>query len=86
MLIIMSWPYPKCTFILLYTALNLKACMINNASGASAESKKCVTFLRGGGGSPEERPYDVSRGQNRYVTLPLHRNAEEFIFADDIHQ
>ena len=33
---------------------------------------KCVTFLRGeGGGSPEERPYDVSRGQNRYVTLPL---------------
>ena len=43
--------------------------------GASAESgqnrKKCVTFLRGGGGgSPEKRPYDVSRGQNRYVTLP----------------
>ena len=25
----------------------------------------------GGGGSPEERPYDVSRGQNRFVTLPL---------------
>ena len=32
--------------------------------------KKCVTFLRRGGGCPEERPYDVSRGQNRYVTLP----------------
>ena len=35
--------------------------------------KKCVTFLSGegggvGGGSPDERPYDVSRGQNRYVT------------------
>ena len=29
-----------------------------------------MTFLRGGG-SPEERLYDVSRGQNRYVTLPL---------------
>ena len=30
--------------------------------------KKCVTFLRGGGGgSPQKRPYDVSRGQNRYV-------------------
>ena len=24
---------------------------------------------KGGGGSPEERPYDVSRGQNRYVTV-----------------
>ena len=23
------------------------------------------------GGSPEERPYDISRGQNRYVMLPL---------------
>ena len=35
--------------------------------------KKCATFLTGGGGggAPEERPYDVSRGQNRYVTLPL---------------
>ena len=30
--------------------------------------KKCVTFLRGGGA--KGRPYDVSRGQNRYVTLP----------------
>ena len=54
--------------------------------GPRQNRKKCVTFLRGGGGSPEERPYDVSRGQNRHVTLPLHRNAEEFIFADDIHQ
>ena len=26
---------------------------------------------RGWGGSSDERPYDVSRGQNRYVTLPL---------------
>ena len=25
----------------------------------------------GGGGSPEKRTYDVSRGQNRYVRLPL---------------
>ena len=62
MLIISSWLCPKCTFILLYTTLNLKACKINNR-------KKCVTFLRRGGGSPEEHPYDVSRGQNRYVTL-----------------
>ena len=42
----------------------------NNASGASAESKKVRDVSRGGG-SPEERPYDVSRVQNRYVTLPL---------------
>ena len=36
------------------------------------KNKECVTFLRGGGGgrSPEERPYDVSRGQNRFVTFP----------------
>ena len=35
------------------------------------KNKKCVTFLNGGGGggrTPEERPYDVSRGQNRFVT------------------
>ena len=64
MLIISSWLGFKCTFILLYTTLNLKTCKINNR-------KKCVSFLRGGGGvSPEERPYDVFRGQNRYVTLP----------------
>ena len=25
----------------------------------------------GGGGSPEEPPYNVSRGRYRYVTLPL---------------
>ena len=42
---------------------DLKACKINHR-------KKCVMFLRGGGESPEERPYDVFRGQNRYVTLP----------------
>ena len=35
---------PKCTFILLYTTLNLKAYKINYR-------KKCVTFLRGGWGS-----------------------------------
>ena len=66
------WPCPKCTFILfLYTALNLKACTINNASGASVVSKKVRDVSKGGGGeSPEERPYNVSRGQNRYVTLP----------------
>ena len=55
--------------IRLYTTLNLKACKINNASEASQSRKKCVTFLMGG--SPEKRPYDVSREQNRYVTLPL---------------
>ena len=35
---------------------------------------KCLTFLRGGGGvgeSLEERPYDVSHGQNRYMTFPV---------------
>ena len=65
-----AWPYIKCTFVLLYTALNLKACTINNASGASAVSRK-VRAVPKGRGSPEERPYDVSRGQNRYVTLLL---------------
>ena len=63
MLIISSWLCPKCTFILLYTTLNLEACKINNR-------KKCVTFLRGGGGSPEERPHDVSRGQNNMRCFP----------------
>ena len=49
MLIIRSWPCPKCTSILLYTALNLKACMINNAPGASAVSKKVRDVSNGGG-------------------------------------
>ena len=60
--------------VLLYTTLNFKVCKINNASGASAESKTVCDVSKargGGGGSPEERPYDVSRGQNRCVTLPL---------------
>ena len=72
MLIFRSLPCPKCTFELLYTALNLKACMINNASEATAVSKKVRDVSKGGwgGGSPEERPYDVSCGQNRYATLP----------------
>ena len=39
--------------------------------GPQMYRKKCVTFLSGGGGSPEERPHDISRRQNRYVTLPL---------------
>ena len=64
----MSWPCPKCTFILLYTTLSLKACKINNASGTSAEQKKVRDISKGGGGvgkgSPEKHPYDVSRGQN----------------------
>ena len=68
MLIIRSCPCPKCTFIRLYAALNLKACTINNASGTSAESKK-VCDVSKGERSPEERPYDASRGQNRYMTL-----------------
>ena len=59
-----AWLRPKCTFILLYTTLNLKARKIHI-------EKNCVTFLRGVRGSPEERSYDVSRGQNRYVTLLL---------------
>ena len=50
--------------VLLYTALNLKACTINNASEASAEMKKVCDVSKGGWGSPEERPYDVSCGQN----------------------
>ena len=54
MLIISSWLCPKCTFMLLYTAKKL--------------SKK-VCDVSKGGRSPEERPYDVSRGQYRYVTL-----------------
>ena len=62
---------PQVYFILLYTALNLKDFTINNASGASAESKKVRDVSKGGGGgSPEERPHDVSRGKNRYETLP----------------
>ena len=34
------------------------------------EKQKVRDVSKGGGGSPEERPYDVSRGQNRLVTLP----------------
>ena len=51
-----------CTFKLLYTTLNLKACQINH--------RKVRDVSKGDEGSPEERPYDVSRGRNRYVTLP----------------
>ena len=70
MLIIKSRHCPKFTFILLRTALNHKACTINNASEDSAESKKVRDVSKGGGGgSAEERPYDISRGQNRFVTL-----------------
>ena len=49
MLIISSWLCPKCTFILLYATLNLKAYKINNASGVSAESKKVRDVSKGGG-------------------------------------
>ena len=42
-----SWPCPKCTFVLLYTALNLKA-YLNNASEALAESKKVRDVSEGG--------------------------------------
>ena len=72
-LIIRSWLCPKCTFTLLYTTLILKSYKINNATGASAKSKKVRDVSKEGGGelgSPEERPYDVSRGQNRFATLP----------------
>ena len=48
------------------------ACKINNASGDSAESKKVRDSSKGGVGVPRKTSiYDVSRGQNRYVTLPL---------------
>ena len=47
--IIRSWHSPKCTFILLYTTLNLKACKINNASGVSTESKKVRDVSKGRG-------------------------------------
>ena len=49
MLIIRSWPYPKCTFILLYTKLNPKACKINYPPGASAESIKVRDVSKRGG-------------------------------------
>ena len=64
-------PSKKCTFILLCTTLNLKACKINKTSGALAESKKVRDISKRGEGFPENRPFDASRGQNRYVTLPL---------------
>ena len=48
----------------------LKPVRINNATGASAKSKKVRDVSKGGGVSSEERPYDVSRGLNGYVTLP----------------
>ena len=57
MLIISSWLCFKCTFILLYTTLNLKVRDVSKGGGVA-------------GVSPEGRPYDVSRGQNRYVMLP----------------
>ena len=34
------------------------------------QNRKKVRDVSKGGGSPEERPYDVSRGQNRYVSFP----------------
>ena len=73
MVIIRSWLYPRCTFKLLYTTLNLKACKINNATRTSAKSKKVCDVSKEwevGGLTPEERQYDAARGQNRYVTLP----------------
>ena len=33
-----------------------------------------LTFLRGGGGSPENSQIDVSHGTNRYARLPLTSN------------
>ena len=35
-----------------------------------AREKQKVRDVSKGGGSPEEHPYDDSRGQNRLVTLP----------------
>ena len=46
-----------------------------------------MTFLRGGGGmSPEERPHDVSRGQNQYVTLPLVERQTNLDLVYDKHK
>ena len=50
MLIIRSWPCPKRDFILLYTALNLIACTMKNASGPMAEWKKVRDVFKRGGG------------------------------------
>ena len=50
--------------VYLYTFIDLKVCKIN------IEKVRDVS-KGGGGGSPEERPYNVSRGQYRYVRLPL---------------
>ena len=33
-------------------------------------------FKGEGWGSPKTRPYDVSHGQNRYVTLPIDQNLD----------
>ena len=68
MLIIRSWLYPRCTFKLLCTTLNLKACKIDNATRTSAKSKKVRDVSKEwgevGGLTPEERQYDAARGQN----------------------
>ena len=86
-----SQHFHKCIYILsIYVCslsgpgtilVNLKGCKIVNATGATAKSKKVRDVFKGGwgGGSPEERPYDVSRGQNRFVTLPL---AHYSLFTD----
>ena len=45
------------------------------ASGTWAELKNVRDVSKrgwGGGGSSDKRPYDVSRGQYQYVTLPLY--------------
>ena len=61
-------PSPKFETLYLYAHSQV----LPSPHGSRQSRKKCLTFLRWvGGGSPEERPYDVSRGQNRYVTLPL---------------
>ena len=58
---------------MLISGPGLAPSVLFNASGASPVSKKVRDVSKGWGvgGSLEEHSYDVSRGQNRYVTLPL---------------
>ena len=59
---------------MIVTALLQKPC--NKSDNINKVVTICRQFVSrvGGGGSPEKRAYDVSRGQNQYMTFPLTRN------------
>ena len=58
---------------MIVTALLQQPC--NKSDNINKVVTICQQFVsRVGGGSPEKRPYDVSRGQNQYMTFPLTRN------------